>query len=140
MGKKTLVIIGAGPGIGLAIAKKFGGEGFRIALVSRNEHMLDLLVAQLSVMAIEAKSFVSDITDQSNFSKVLKQIKAFYKTIDVVEYSPSIGHDVKKARDISSDYIYQELSKVLFGALTTVKNFYPTCSKKKQGLYFLRPA
>jgi short-subunit dehydrogenase len=133
MEKKTLVIIGAGPGIGLAIAKKFGGEGFRIALVSRNENMLDLMVAQLSGLAIEAKSFVTDITDHSNFSKALREIKAFYKTIDVVEYSPSIGHDAKKARDISSTHIYQELSKVLFGALTTVQEFLPDMLEKKAG-------
>ena len=93
MGTKTLVIIGAGSGIGLAIAKKFGGEGVQIALVSRNEDILDLMVAQLSGLSIEAKSFVADITDQSSFLKALRQIKGYYKKIDAVEYSPSIDHD-----------------------------------------------
>jgi NAD(P)-dependent dehydrogenase (short-subunit alcohol dehydrogenase family) len=29
MEKKTIVVVGAGPGLGLAIAKRFGKEGFR---------------------------------------------------------------------------------------------------------------
>ena len=38
---KTLVVLGSGPGIGVAIAKTFSVRGFtHIALVSRNEERL----------------------------------------------------------------------------------------------------
>jgi NADP-dependent 3-hydroxy acid dehydrogenase YdfG len=133
MKKKTLVIIGAGSGIGLALAKKFGKEGFEIALVSRNEKMLNLMVAQLAGLAIEAKSFVADITDYSSFLKALKQIRSSFKTIDVIEYSPSIEHNINKAREISPYQVYHELSKVLFGALTTVHELLPGMLEKKSG-------
>lgn len=44
---KTIAIVGAGPGLGLSIAKKFGKNGFQVALVARNEEKLNQLVAVL---------------------------------------------------------------------------------------------
>ena len=37
---KVAVILGAGPGLGLSLAKKFSAEGYRIALVSRTRQKL----------------------------------------------------------------------------------------------------
>ncbi|CAN7522197.1 SDR family NAD(P)-dependent oxidoreductase [Rhizobium rhizogenes] len=34
---KTFLSIGSGPGIGLATAKRFAAEGYRIILTSRNQ-------------------------------------------------------------------------------------------------------
>jgi len=33
----TIAIVGAGPGLGLSIAKAFGRNGFSVALVSRSQ-------------------------------------------------------------------------------------------------------
>ena len=33
---KTIAIVGAGEGLGMSIAKKFGHNGFRVALIARN--------------------------------------------------------------------------------------------------------
>ena len=50
----TIAIVGAGPGLGLAIARRFGREGFRVALVSRAESKLDALAARLAEDGIQA--------------------------------------------------------------------------------------
>jgi len=47
---KTLIVCGYGPGISTAVAKKFGAEGFSIALVARNADKL-----RNGVKALEAK-------------------------------------------------------------------------------------
>ena len=52
--KKLITIIGAGKGISQSIAKKFGNEGFKIALIARNESNLQELVMQLSKLGIDA--------------------------------------------------------------------------------------
>lgn len=38
--KKTIVIVGAGAGLGFSIAKKFVGEGYKGVLVARNQASL----------------------------------------------------------------------------------------------------
>ena len=50
----TIVIAGAGPLLGLSIAKKFGANGFKVALIARRAQGLDALVQQLKDMKIEA--------------------------------------------------------------------------------------
>ncbi|GGG04497.1 hypothetical protein GCM10010912_56560 [Paenibacillus albidus] len=42
---KTMVIIGAGPGLGFSLAKIFGRHGFRIAMVSRTQEKLDHMLS-----------------------------------------------------------------------------------------------
>jgi short-subunit dehydrogenase len=39
---KTIAIIGAGEGLGLSLAQKFGANNFQAALVARNKTKLDL--------------------------------------------------------------------------------------------------
>jgi NAD(P)-dependent dehydrogenase (short-subunit alcohol dehydrogenase family) len=44
----TLAIVGAGPGMGLAIARTFGRNGFTVALLASDQAKLDTFVAQLA--------------------------------------------------------------------------------------------
>lgn len=43
----VIAIVGAGPGVGLSIAKLFGGHGFEVALIARSRESLDTLAAEL---------------------------------------------------------------------------------------------
>ncbi|MEV4229069.1 SDR family NAD(P)-dependent oxidoreductase, partial [Streptomyces bobili] len=49
----VIAVIGAGPGLGLSIARRFGKEGFQVALVSRTQDKLDALAARLAEEGIE---------------------------------------------------------------------------------------
>ncbi len=44
----TIAIVGAGRGLGAAIARRFGAEGLDIALISRNQERLDALATDLA--------------------------------------------------------------------------------------------
>ena len=44
----TLAIVGAGPALGAAVARRFGREGFVIALVSRDQTKLDAMATELA--------------------------------------------------------------------------------------------
>ncbi len=44
----TIAIIGAGPGLGRATARRFGREGFAVALLSRTQENVDQLAAELA--------------------------------------------------------------------------------------------
>lgn len=89
---KTIAIVGAGPGLGLSLAKTFGRHGFRIALVSRTQKKLDQYAEQLNKMGIEAQGLAADITNKMQLTKVFQEIKNTFGTIDVVEFSPHSIH------------------------------------------------
>lgn len=60
---KTIAIVGAGPGLGLSLAKKFGEKGFRVATIARNPEKLAIIERELKELNIETQSFVADVTD-----------------------------------------------------------------------------
>ena len=53
----TIAIIGAGPGLGAAVARKFGAEGFSIALISRDQAKLDELATQIQDGGLVARGY-----------------------------------------------------------------------------------
>lgn len=86
---KTIVVLGAGPGLGLATARRFGREGFQVALVARTAGRLDALVQGLHFEGIDAAAFPSDLADRHTLPGLIDQITARFGGIDVVEYAPS---------------------------------------------------
>ena len=57
------MIIGAGPGIGQAVAEKFGREGWSVVLTGRNTSRLGSLVTALAAQGIKAHAVAADATD-----------------------------------------------------------------------------
>jgi len=70
----AIAIVGAGPGVGLSIARVFGHQGFAVALVARNEGKLDGLVAQLAEDGIEAAGFPADVMDRPSLVAAFHRI------------------------------------------------------------------
>lgn len=66
---KTLVIIGAGKGLGLSLAKRFGKENFQVALVARTEQKLKEMVDELKAISIEASYYIADITKKDEIER-----------------------------------------------------------------------
>jgi NADP-dependent 3-hydroxy acid dehydrogenase YdfG len=55
------LIVGAGPGIGQAVARKFGGEGWTVALIGRSADRLASLGAELSATGIAVHTLTACI-------------------------------------------------------------------------------
>lgn len=115
---KTIVIIGAGPGLGLSLAKKFGSNGFNVALVSLHEDTLIPLVNELKNLDIDSKYYVADVRDLERLGSALKQVESDFGNIDVVEFSPYAGpqmfRDVleMKIEDVEEQYKMQILPAI----------------------------
>ncbi|MCU1527853.1 MAG: short-chain dehydrogenase [Frondihabitans sp.] len=86
---KTIVVIGARPGLGLSIAKQFGSLGFDVALIARNKDKLDTLVAELEVAGVRAHGYPADVTDTAGLAAAIDAAAAELGPIDVLEYSPA---------------------------------------------------
>lgn len=76
----TLLLIGSGPGIGLATASLFASKKFsKVALISRDAKRLvtDRETVLSSVPAAEVKTWDVDITETEKYKKVLKEVEAW---------------------------------------------------------------
>src|ERR687889_694925 len=59
--RKVIAILGAGPGLGLSIARRFGREGFAVALVSRTSARHPAYLQELE--GIDAHAYAADVPD-----------------------------------------------------------------------------
>jgi NADP-dependent 3-hydroxy acid dehydrogenase YdfG len=84
-----IAIVGAGPGLGLAIARTYGSRGFDVALIARNRDKLDSLTARLHADGITAAAFPADVLDHDALTKTLEEAATHFGGIDVLEYSPA---------------------------------------------------
>ena len=87
--RKTAVVIGVGPGLGMSIAHRFGREGYTVALVSRSGARHAGYLEELSAAGIEAGSFPADVRDAESLRSALDAIAERYGSIDLVYYGPA---------------------------------------------------
>ncbi len=86
---KTIVVVGAGAGLGQAVARRFGREGFGVALIARTEARLTALADDLRGEGIDAAAFPCDISDRSALLATIAAIVERFGQIDVVEFAPT---------------------------------------------------
>ena len=84
----TLAIIGAGRGLGAAVARRFGKEGFAVGLISRHQGRLDALAAELEQDGVQAQGFAADVRDPASIAAALEQVSETLGPIEVLQYSP----------------------------------------------------
>ncbi|CAB4922564.1 unannotated protein [freshwater metagenome] len=84
----TIAIIGAGRGLGAAVARRFGGEGFSVALISRSQERADGLAADLSSQGLTAEGFAADVRDPDSIAAALERATETLGPIEVLQYSP----------------------------------------------------
>jgi short-subunit dehydrogenase len=84
----SLVIVGAGPNLGMAVAKRFGREGFAVGLVSRTQAKLDALALELERFEIRAAGAAADIRDPDALTAAIGALAEALGPVSVLEYSP----------------------------------------------------
>ena len=92
----AIAILGAGRGVGAAVARRFGGEGFAVALISRNQSHLDALAAELTADGITAQGFAADVRDSAALEHAIDTAAATLGPIEVMQYSPIPHRDFLK--------------------------------------------
>lgn len=90
MDKKTIVVVGAGQGLGNHVAKRFGREGFRVILMARNEQALKGYEQKFAAEGIETHSFVADAERPETLTKAFEQVIQQLGTPDVLVYNVGI--------------------------------------------------
>ncbi|MFE9725723.1 SDR family NAD(P)-dependent oxidoreductase [Streptomyces sp. NPDC005794] len=122
----TFALIGAGPGLGLATARRFGAAGHTVALISRNAEKLDGLTAELARDNIQARAFTADVLDTESLTAALYAAAAALGAIEILQYSPVPRADfMKPVLDTHAADLDAPLSFSVKGPLTCVNTVLP---------------
>lgn len=134
--KKTIVIVGAGTGLGNHIAKKFGNNNFRIILVSRNIKNLEQYQKDFTNEGIETHIRTANAENNDSLTQVFNQIKSTFGVPDVLVYNVGITTPSSPAETTSEDLARHYQIDVI-GAYHSIKQILGQEFQKKKGVILL---
>jgi short-subunit dehydrogenase len=130
----VITVVGAGPGLGLSIAKVFGSHGFKVALISRSQGRLDVLAERLALEGVETATFSADVRDRPSLVDALSRVKDRYGAIDVLEYSPAAsGSTIVSATEVTAENVQPFIDYQVYGAMTAVEQVLPDMLQRGDG-------
>jgi NADP-dependent 3-hydroxy acid dehydrogenase YdfG len=134
----VIAIIGAGPGLGAAVARRFGREGHSIALISRNQSKLDGMVAELESGGLTARGYAADVLEPVALEDALARAAAELGPITTLQYSPLPSRDyLKPVLDLTPDLALEALGFSALGLIHAVRAVLPAMRQAGDGSVLL---
>jgi NAD(P)-dependent dehydrogenase (short-subunit alcohol dehydrogenase family) len=89
MSGPVYLVLGAGPGLGLAVARRFAQGGHLAVLTTRHQSEADPLARTLVEEGYGAEGLAVDLTDPADVSRVVTEVGDRHGRIDVLHFNPS---------------------------------------------------
>ena len=127
------LIVGAGPGLGVALARRFGREGFDVTILARRAQALTDLAEPLRGNGINVDAVTADASDPHQFRTDLEDLA---KTITpgVVIYNAAVlASDNIFSSD--TDYLASTYTVDVLGAVTAAQVFTPAMVRAGAGTF-----
>ncbi|WP_066913370.1 SDR family NAD(P)-dependent oxidoreductase [Millisia brevis] len=134
----VIAIVGAGPGLGAAVARTFGREGFAVALLARNPEKLAAVRKQLAESGITAETYVTDVRDDAAVAAALDHAAEDLGPIDVLQYSPVPSAELlKPVLDTTVDDLRAGAAFSILGPAAAVGQVLPSMRARGAGTILL---
>src|SRR5271154_4272048 len=120
--RKVLAIVGMGPHLGMAVARRFGRQGYQLGLIARSQERLNGYVTALEHEGIEAACFQANICNSPELESALDGITQHFGRVDVLEYSPMINvANLYSATTTTAASVMPMMELVVYGAIVAVR-------------------
>lgn len=132
MRERTAVIIGAGPGLGASLAKRFAKEGYTAALIARSAEKVKAIQDEIESLGQKALSIKADVTNDEDLNKAFKLIEQNSGHTEVLIYNA--GHfQMQSVLDIDPEGFRESWEINCMGAFTCSKLALPSMLDNKKG-------
>jgi len=129
--KKTIVITGAGTGIGAACARRLAAEGADVVLVGLHREPLQGVARETGGLAV-----VSDAADPDAWQAVIAQIQQRFGGMDALIASAG-GHGLGSVTEISQDDWAESMRNNLDSAFQSVRACLPLLMERRGSIVLL---
>jgi short-subunit dehydrogenase len=124
MHESCCVIVGAGPGLGLNVARRFAQGGFDLALISRDQSKLDGLSETLNSEGYTAKGFAADAAIEQELQSAFSRITQWNDDIGALVYNAS-AMIADNVLDMTPSSMMDKMALNLGGAICSVNQVLP---------------
>lgn len=125
-GMGAFVVIGAGPGLGAAAARRFGRMGHPVGLIARDAERLAAVAVDLNSEGITTSAESADITDPRALEAALGALRERLGPVQVALFSPRPSVEwIKPVLDTHPADIANALALNVVAATAAVRNVLP---------------
>lgn len=136
MSSKICALVGVGPGLGFAIANRFGCEGYRIAMLARRPKALEEHAKALRAFGVEAQGFSTDASDSASIVSAFEKIRQTLGHPEVLVYNAAALKQ-GEPMSITATELVQDFKVNVAGALTSVQQVVPGMREQRRGTILL---
>jgi short-subunit dehydrogenase len=131
---EVVAILGAGPGVGLSVARCFSEHGFAVGLVARNELRLQEMAGTLARTGVRVAIATGDLADPRQVEGALASIGAQLGEPSVLCFSPipDVGL-IKPVLDTRPEELMASLQLNIAGAASAVAAVLPAMMGRGRG-------
>jgi short-subunit dehydrogenase len=128
----SIVVFGAGPGTGQAVARRYGRAGYSVVLVARRQAPLEALAAELTSAGTTAQVCRADLSDTGAVPGLAKQIRSAIGEPSVLYYGVTAGAFMPVA-DLTPERAQALMPLALYSLVALVQEFLPAMLERGEG-------
>jgi len=136
---QVAMVIGAGPGLGAAVARRFAREGFSIGLVARKDDTLAATTEELAKLGANTRSFAADTTDAAAVTALFATARAELGPTDVLVYNAG-AFQMGGILDVSPEDFERCWKAGCLGAFLCAREVVPAMVERGRGTILLTGA
>ena len=142
MSQPVCAIVGAGEGLGRALAAKFASQGFDIALISRSEANCVAAIKDATAAAARTnvQFFSADATQPETIEEALASIAEDMSEIDILIYNARGEFTACEPLEMSYTALEDILRVEVIGAFAAAKSVLPAMIRRSRGSLFVSSA
>lgn len=129
MSAPVCAVVGAGPGIGAAVARRFAREGFRVGLIGRHAETLEPIARELQGAVVAP----ADAGDAASLAAAFARIREQAGDPSVLVYNTPGPFKMAGILEISSEEFESAWRASAFGAFHAAREVLPAMVAKGQG-------
>jgi NADP-dependent 3-hydroxy acid dehydrogenase YdfG len=127
-----LLIVGAGPGISGAAARRFASDGYAVGLIARGEQRLAELGDELRADGVRVEWAAASAGNPGSLTAAVARLVERLGPVDVLLYNVSVGREVT-VPDLSPEDLLADLAAGAVGLQTAVRAVLPGMRERGSG-------
>ncbi|GAB3667654.1 SDR family NAD(P)-dependent oxidoreductase [Nocardioides korecus] len=127
MTNPVIMIVGAGPGVGGSVARRFARDGYDVALLGHADEAMRVLADDLETAGATVRWSVVELTDASAARAAIATLAGGFGRVDVVHFNPSAFRQ-KDPLELGVDELLADVALGVGALLTAVQAARPFLS------------